>query len=84
MVKLTSFVSECYQSIRKVLIVMYWKNLTLKLRHYFQTLLEILVPTLLFAATLAIYLEAGGGYTPSLMPEESFDKSLSMIEFCFS
>ncbi len=27
------------QSIRKVLIVLYWKNLTLKLRHYFQTLL---------------------------------------------
>ena len=82
--KPASIVGECYHSVRKVMIVMYWKNLTLKLRHYIQTLLEILVPTLLFAATLAIYLEGGGEYTPSLQPPQSFPNQPPLLQLCFS
>ena len=79
-----SFVGNFYQGIRKLLIVMYWKNLTLKLRHYILTLLEILIPTLLFAALLAIYLVAGGGFTPTFKPAEVFQKQLPLWEICRS
>lgn len=80
--KAGTVLGKCYASVRKVFIVMYWKNLTLKLRHYFQTLLEILVPTLLFAATLAIYLEGGEEYTPSFQPAKSEPPVLTFIDFC--
>ena len=73
---------KCYLSLRKVFIVMYWKNLTLKLRHYIQTLLEILVPTLLFAATLAIFLEGGSDYTPRPMDAQFNKTEFSLIQFC--
>ena len=73
---------KCYLSLRKVFIVMYWKNLTLKLRHYIQTLLEILVPTLLFAATLAIFLEGGSEYTPRPMDAQINLTDSSLQQFC--
>ena len=80
--KKASILGRCYGSVRKVFIVMYWKNLTLKLRHYFQTLLEILVPTLLFAATLAIYLEGGDDYTPTFVTAKSEMPKTSIEQFC--
>jgi len=61
---------------------MYWKNLTMKLRHYIQTLLEILVPTLLFAAMLAIYLEGGDDYTPTQQGAKSFPNVPYILQFC--
>ena len=73
-----------FEGIRKVFIVMYWKNLTLKLRHYIQTLLEILVPTLLFAAILAIYLEGGEELTPQAKPASSYPDLPSIAQYCYS
>jgi len=80
--KSSSILGKCYGSFRKVFIVMYWKNLTLKLRHYVQTLLEILVPTLLFAAVLAIYLEGGESFTPAFVAASSTEPQTSIEQFC--
>jgi hypothetical protein len=73
---------KCFLDIRKVLIVMYWKNLTLKLRHYIQTLLEILVPTLLFAAMLAIYLEGEIRISSRVNPPETYEETYADSNFC--
>jgi len=73
---------KCYLNLRKVSIVMYWKNLTLKLRHYIQTILEILVPTFLFASMLAIYLEGGIEFRAETVPEEIPEETFALSEFC--
>ena len=75
-------IKGCFESIRKVFIVMYWKNLTLKLRHYIQTILEILVPTLLFAATLAIYLEGGEGISPEAKNGTIYGDVPFFLQYC--
>jgi hypothetical protein len=47
-----------------------------------QSLLEIIVPTLLFATILAIYLTAGGDLTPKQQPAEFYSTDYSVTQFC--
>ena len=79
-----SLLKKCFEGFRKVFIVLYWKNLTLKLRHYIQTILEIVVPTLLFATMLAIYLEGGDDFTPQAKPASSYPDLPSIAQYCYS
>ena len=62
--------------------ILNWKNLLLKWRHWVQTLFEILVPTVLFMAIVAIRSEGGENITPVLKPEQTFDVVPLALQFC--
>lgn len=55
------------ETFRKFL-VMQWKNLLLKLRHWVQTISEVVIPTLLFIGIVIIRTEGGEGITPVYKP----------------
>ena len=82
--RLSSWLSGLWHNLRKLLIVLYWKNFTLKCRHYVLTALEILVPTLLFVAVLAVFLWGGKGLTPSYQNATMTSISSLPQEYCLT
>ena len=71
---------------RKIFIMM-WKNLLLRKRHYIQTALEIILPTILFVILVAIH---STGDTPNsqegtnVVPANIPKTSLYPVDFCLS
>ena len=51
----------------RMFFILQWKNLILKRRHWLLTLVEILVPTLLFVTLVVIRVE-GGDEVGSILP----------------
>lgn len=80
--KVSSWFSGLWHNLRKLLIVLYWKNFTLKCRHYVMSTLEIVVPTLLFVAVLAIFQWGGDNLTPSYKNETLTEMSTLPQEYC--
>ena len=71
---------------RKIFIMM-WKNLLLRKRHYIQTALEIILPTILFVILVAIHstgdtpnTQEGTNVVPANIPKASYYP----IDFCLS
>jgi len=74
--------ANIWHDLRKLLIVLYWKNFTLKCRHYVMTLLEITVPTLLFVAVLAVFLWGGKNLSPSPQNVTQTETAYLHLEYC--
>jgi hypothetical protein len=48
-------------------LVLQWKSLLQKRRHYILTALEIIIPTLLFLVMVIFQVTEGSGWTPELI-----------------
>merc|ERR550519_674699 len=64
--------------------ILSWKNLLLKKRHWIMTILEIVIPTLLFIGIVAIRNFGGAGYNPSQKPDTPYDKTIFPESICES
>ena len=70
---------------RKIFIMM-WKNFLLRKRHYIQTALEIILPTLLFLILVTIHNtgDQDGQQGTNIIPANIPNQTLYPIEFCTS
>ena len=73
---------------RKIFIMM-WKNFLMRKRHYIQTALEIILPTLLFVILVAIHntgdsQNQGGQQGTNTVPANIPNQTIYPIEFCTS
>ena len=73
----------CKVGLRRFSILL-WKNFMLKKRHYLQTIFEIIIPTALFTAIVAIHVKGGESVSPKQMDIVYNRTQAYPVEFCSS
>ena len=62
--------------------VLTWKTLIVKMRHYIETTLDLLVPTFLFIIMAVLRYQGGDTLTPTNEPAQMFPPDFITREFC--
>jgi len=66
----------------KKFFILLWKNLIIKRRHWLMSILEIVIPTILFMAIVALRAEGGERLNPVFMNETTYPKEIYPLYFC--
>ena len=62
--------------------VLTWKTAIVKSRHYIETTLDLLIPTLLFVLMAVLRYQGGGILAPKFEPAEIFRPDYALQQFC--